>query len=248
MKILLKIMLILLICQHNCFADISDIESEYAKQMKTAESSWQMKTFTINSTASLEKETKNINNQLINYLTPKQSQILEKNNSLWQQYLKASNLSTIDYLYKQQGSIYQDFALAIINLQAFTKATMTSYLLPDSKFISYNSIPNSLSSCIENSKNNFEICKCYDNESYKYKQNIRKNLNILQQKTNKEDYKKILFTNYSWEQYKNHTEQLLFEIIDSQKNITDKKLKKAQILFLLHLCHSSELSDINFTN
>ena len=238
----------LLICQQNSFANIGDIESNYAKQMKTAETSWQTKTFTINSTALFEKETNNINSQLINYLTPEQLQILDKNNSLWQQYLKASKLSTIDYLYKQQGSIYQDFALAIINLQAFTKATTTNYLLPDSKFINYNSIPNSLSSCIENSKNNFEICKCYDNESYKYEQIICKNLNSLQQKTTKENYEKISFANYSWEQYKNHTKQSLFKIIDSQKNITDKKLKKAQILFLLYQCHSSELSDINFIN
>ena len=216
--------------------------------MKTAETNWQMKTFTINSTTLIENEINKINNQLINRLTPEDLQILEENNYLWQQYIKASKLSIIDYLYKQQGSIYQDLALAIKNLQAFTKATIISYLLPDSKPINYNSISQTLSSCIKNSQNNFEICNCYNNESHKYKQNIHKNLNLLQQKTSKEDYNNISFANYSWEQYKNHTEKYLFRIIDSQKNITDKELKKSQILFLLYQCQNSVLSNINFVN
>ena len=207
-----------------------------------------MKTFTIRATTALENETNNLNIQLIRSLTPEQLKTLEKNNSLWQQYIKYSRSSTIDYLYKQQGSIYQDFAIATIYLQYLTKATITSYLSPESKLINYNSVPKSLSSCIKNSQNNFEMCKCYNNESDKYKQNIRKNLNLLKQKISKEDYEKISFTNYSWKQYKNHTKKYLFKIIDSQKNITDKELKKAQILFLLYQCQSSELSDINFVD
>ncbi len=245
MKFLLKIFILLLIIQNQSFANIDKIQSDYVKQMESAETNWQMKTYTSNATTKFNEESDKIYKSLAEQLDSNQIQILKTNDILWKKYLNSSQKSTIEFLYKKQGTIYQTFAISNIYSQALTHAILLQYLQPNSKIIPCYYISHDLTNCLNKSQTTSEICNCYKKEINLYKVNINENLNKISTTISTQDLKKINSAQIAWESYLNHTKVHLFKIIDEQNN-EDKEIKKYQILFLLYQCRNSELANISF--
>ena len=246
MKVFFKIFIVFLACSVNCFANISDIESKYSEKMKGAKTDYEMRIYTIEATEKLKKHTDTIYQSLINTFNSKQINILEKNYSLWEKYTQDFNSSTIKILYKQKGSIYQDFARMQVYNQALSRAIILNYLQDNSEFINYDYNSKQLNECLINSKNESQKCECYNKEISLIKKNINININNISERLNQEEFIEIQRAQISLENYLNHTKKYLFKIINSQKNNSNKKIKKAQILYMIYQNRLSELLNLNF--